>query len=154
MSRAPLTATNLAASIEDRIHLAHARYQRGYGPLTGRLIGSGPRTIAARLRLVVDRYVALEMQRRDEAFVVELDYPESTDAAPWTPDSLPTGLILSRPGRDVLIPIAWTARTATLGPSPLMSKAIVVALGGSEAGETLTGAVAHLVGEFFAGGVA
>lgn len=154
MSRAPVSAANLAASVEDRIHLAHARYQHGYGPLTGRLIGSGPRTIAARLRLVVDRYVALEMQRRDEGFVVELDYPEPTDAAPWSPDSLPTGLIMSRPGRDMVIPITWTARTVTFGPSPLTPKAIVVALGGSEAGETLTGAVARLVGEFFAGGVA
>lgn len=154
MNRQNLNPANLAASVEDRIHLAHARFQRGYGPLTGRLIGSGPRTIAARLRLVVDRYVALDMQRRDESFVVELDYPESSDADSWTPDTLPNGLILSRPGRDMVIPITWTTRTVTFGVSPLNAKPIVVALGGSEAGESLTGTVAHLVGAFFAGGVA
>lgn len=85
----------------------------------------------------------------DADFWIEFDYARPTPQGVRVTDTLPVGLMLSRPGDHAVVPITWTFGTMTFGDTRL-GKGRVIILSAYDGLEYLTDYVCSLTRPFFA----
>ena len=84
----------------------------------------------------------------DADFWVDFDYARPVPEGVSVTDTLPVGLMLSRPGDHAVVPITWTFGTMTFGDTRL-GKGRVIILGAYDGLEYLTDYVCSLTRPFF-----